>query len=131
MKILRLNQKGFIYFLNSSLLVITYFMVRILPLPLVLYLYGSTTGSIVSMSFYEIPLIILRIFVTIPMKCQLGCVVFYSLQSYWFMNIFRSWIRTVLSYINSCSLLHTQHKIIPKGKKLYTYDTGESAKKTV
>ena len=106
MKLLRLNPNEFIKLLNVSCLLATYFIVRILPLPFVLYLYALQSGSIVDGSVYEVVYCILKTSTMIPLQCKLGCLVFYSLQLYWFFNIFRSWIRTIAKQKFRFSLLY-------------------------
>ena len=97
MKILKTNQDGFGYFLNMTLLVLTYFVVRILPLPFVLHLFASKSKSITcGESINESIGCIIEAFFTIPIKCQAGCLVMYALQIYWFYNILRSWLRIAL-----------------------------------
>ena len=118
MKIVHLNQNGFIYFMNMTILLITYFLVRILSLPLILHLYASTTGYVTPSSISEHLSYTLRNFSAIPIKCQLGCVVMYSLQLYWFLNIFRSWIRTALKQINFYSLLNTRNEPLQSKQNL-------------
>ena len=103
MKLLRVNQDGCIYLLNMTLLVITYFMVRILPLPIVLHLYASKSGSIVEGSIYQNIISVIRTFTLIPIQCKLGCMVFYSMQIYWFFNITRNWILVVTK---QCVMFH-------------------------
>ena len=105
MKLLRFNQDGCIYVLNMTLLVITYFIVRILPLPLVLRLYASKSGTIVEGSIYQNITCVIRTFTLIPIQCKLGCMVFYSLQIYWFYNITRNWIQVITKQV-MCGMFH-------------------------
>ena len=98
MRLLKLGKNGWIYLLNMTFLVISYFSVRIMPLPLVLNLYASTKdGSMVEGSLYGSIISALQTFFIIPNQCKLGVVVFYTLQMYWFFNITRNWIRTITS----------------------------------
>ena len=110
MKLLQFNQKGCMYLLNMTLLAATYFVVRILPLPFVLYLYGLTTGIIVETSVYDIVYCVLWAFTIIPIQCKLGCMVFYSLQIYWFVNISRSWSRSFRKYVNSNTFCYKRYE---------------------
>ena len=98
MKLLKVGKNGWIYLLNMTLLVISYFAVRIMPLPLVLNLYASTKdGSMVEGSLYGSTICALQTFLIIPNQCKLGVAVFYTLQMYWFFNITRNWIRAITS----------------------------------
>ena len=100
MRLLKLGKNGWIYLLNMTLLVISYFTVRIMPLPLVLNLYASTKdGSMVEGPLYGSPICALQTFLIIPNQCKLGVVVFYTLQMYWFFNITRNWIRAITSKV--------------------------------
>ena len=103
MKLFRFNPNGCIYLVNLTLLAMTYFMVRILPLPFVLRLYASKSGSIVEGSIYQNIGCVIRTFTLIPIQCKLGCMVFYSMQLYWFFNITRNWIRVVRKLV-SCGM---------------------------
>ena len=94
MKILKINQEGYGHLINMTLLALTYFIVRILPLPIVLHMFASKSDSITcSESFSGSINCIVQAAMTIPKKCQLGTLVFYTLQIYWFHNICRSWLR--------------------------------------
>lgn len=94
MKILKINQEGYGHLINMTLLTLTYFTVRILPLPIVLHMFASKSDSITcSESFSGSINCILQAAMTIPKKCQLGTLVFYTLQMYWFHNICRSLLR--------------------------------------
>ena len=100
MRLLKLGKNGWIYLLNMTLLVISYFTVRIMPLPLVLNLYASTKdGSMVEGSSYGSTICALQTFLIIPNQCKLGVVVFYTLQMYWFFNITRNWIQAITSKV--------------------------------
>ena len=102
MRLLKLGKNGWIYLLNMTLLVISYFAVRIMPLPLVLNLYASTKdGSMVEGSLYGSTICALQTFLIIPNQCKLGVVVFYTLQMYWFFNITRNWIRAITSKVDT------------------------------
>ena len=111
LRLLQFNRDGGIYLFNMTLLAITYFMVRILPLPIILFLYGSKSGSIVEGSIYQSMSCVIRTFTLIPIQCKLGCMVFYSMQIYWFFNIIRNWIRVVTKQlIYSIGLCRGQEK---------------------
>ena len=118
MKILKTNQDAFGYFVNMTLLVSTYFVVRILPLPFVLHLFASKSKSITyGESIHGSIGCIIEAFFAIPIKCQIGCLVMYTLQLYWFHNIFRSWLRTalkksLLSNLNGARILNENSKTI-------------------
>ena len=100
MKILKTNQDGLWYFTNMTFLVLTYFVVRILPLPFVLHLFSSTSELInCGESAYDNLSCIIQAAMSIPKKCQLGCLVMYPLQLYWFNNIFRRWLRMTMKKV--------------------------------
>ena len=109
MRILKTNKDGHAYFANMTFLFLTYFVVRILPLPFVLHLFASKSYSIVcGDSILENLGCTLQAFTEIPTKCQLGCLVFYALQLYWFLNICRNWLQITLKKISQFNLYSEQ-----------------------
>ena len=64
--------------LVSICMVFTFFLARILLIPAVIVLYSTQIGSLPFQGFLSIPL-----------KCQLGTLAFYLLNSYWFFLMLR------------------------------------------
>jgi len=64
--------------------VFTFFLARILLVPAVIFLYSSQIGALP-----------LQGFLSIPLKCQLGTLAFYLLNSYWFFLMLRGCVKAL------------------------------------
>jgi len=72
------------YLAVSICMVFTFFLARILLVPAVIVLYSTQIGALPIQGFFSIPL-----------KCQLGTLAFYLLNSYWFFLMLRGCIKAL------------------------------------
>ena len=72
------------YLVVSICMVFTFFLARILLVPAVIFLYSSQIGALP-----------LQGFLSIPLKCQLGTLAFYLLNSYWFFLMLRGCVKAL------------------------------------
>ena len=132
MKILKISQEGYGHLINMTLLALTYFTVRILPLPIVLHMFASNSYSITcSESFSGSIKCISRAAMAIPKKCQLGTLVFYTLQIYWFRNICRSWLRIAKKKVLNGMLSYESNRKDPSNRDVVMINKIEMKQKHV
>ena len=72
------------YLAVSMCMVFTFFLARILLVPAVIALYSNQIGALP-----------LQGFISIPLKCQLGTLAFYLLNSYWFFLMLRGCLKAL------------------------------------
>ena len=100
MKPFGITEDSFVYLANTTFLLVSYFTFRILPLPIVLLLYASQCNVLLGGSVYQITKSILHAYSLIPIQCKLGSLAFYSMQLWWFRNIFSKWITLTTKYFS-------------------------------
>ena len=77
-------REGKWYLVVNICMVFTFFLARILLVPAVIILYSTQIGALP-----------LQGFLSIPLKCQLGTLAFYMLNSYWFFLMIRGCLKAL------------------------------------
>ena len=99
MRMFCIDESRIIYLLNMTVLCVTYFIVRILTLPIVLVLHSlkqEPANSDGWIGYWPMAMAysVIQSFIDIPIQCKVGTTVFYLLQLYWFSTIISTCIRS-------------------------------------